>query len=601
MEDKIIDRISRRLTLDAQRNKDYRAYDDIDEMQWEIPWKAEEWVRKKVSSTGHDGLKSVVNMFNTYAPKFEILPRGPADTDTAEGLERWLEWQMWQANQLGEKEPFRTALKHSAKYTLIAMQLDYLPYWLTNNNEERKRILETGAFCINVHEPCTVHYEMGKYGLRWVTSVANVPAADILDHWELYADENSDMGKKIKGAVRKVLDLLEEDEEQRLVYVDYTDKEKRYVFAYATTSDRLDDELEIPEDTDKFIEIVNAENELPFINWVIGVSTGDPLFYSIHKSGAWENQNFLESIADSTIIRRAFFPILKHMSPTNKPLEVDYTGAEAVIELGAGETAEQVSPPPLDPGVRELMDRNNASMGSGIGVKGLQNSDITGNVQFAAVNAQIQMGKTVLDPHVRNFEKTMAHLGRMMFKWVQYMDDTVTSYRNKTTKSGTRGSKINVSPKDFDPDRLQIICELMANTPTDDMQRWNMFSGMLQTGLKIPQSEIVERLEMGDPNVLKQEFFKEKVEDMAFQLFQQQKQMELQMQQQQAQQAMQQQQAQQAQAAQAQQGGGGMVPPDQGGGSPSFDQTQGQGYDPNQGGSSPMEAAPSQTQSYTKR
>ena len=259
----------------------------------------------------------------------------------------------------------------------------------------------------------------------------------------------------------------------------------------------------------------------------------------------------------------------------------------------------QVSPPPLDPGVRELMDRNNASMGSGIGVKGLQNSDITGNVQFAAVNAQIQMGKTVLDPHVRNFEKTMAHLGRMMFKWVQYMDDTVTSYRNKTTKSGTRGSKINVSPKDFDPDRLQIICELMANTPTDDMQRWNMFSGMLQTGLKIPQSEIVERLEMGDPNVLKQEFFKEKVEDMAFQLFQQQKQMELQMQQQQAQQAMQQQQAQQAQAAQAQQGGG-MVPPDQGGGSPSFDQTQGQGYDPNQGGSSPMEAAPSQTQTVTR-
>jgi hypothetical protein len=572
------------------RNDDIAAYRDIDAMQWEIPWDAQEFVRKRVSSVGHDAMKTVINMFNTYSPKWEILPRGPADADTAERLERWLEWQMEQTNTKGAQEPFRKMLKSSAMSAVVAAQLDYLPYWL-ENSEERKELLRNGAFCINVHEADTVHYEIGKYGLRWAAQVSVMGVADILDIWEQYEEGNDDL----KAALNSVREYVEgSEEEATFVYVDYTDKDHRWVFCIE--GDTADAEsLELGDDANA-ITILDVENELPFINWVITEATGEPLFKSIHESGSWENDNFLMTLSDSTIIRRAYFPLLIHTSASGQDIEEDFTGAEVKLKVPAGDTVGQLNPPPLDPGIREMMDRNSGAMRSGLGVAGLQNTDVTGNVQFATVNAQIQLSKTVLDPHLRAFERACVNLGKLAFMWVKYQGDTVTSYRTRTKGNKVRGEKINVSPKDYDPDSLIIRCEILDNAPTDDMQRWNIFSGMKQMGLHIPDSEFIERTGMGDPETLEARWLDEQALNLAWQVFSQKKMAEMQMQvQQQAQAA--QQEAMAAAAGQAQ----GQSPPQQGQTQPAFDGTQGQGFDPSRGGSSPAEALPSLTQTATRQ
>jgi hypothetical protein len=572
------------------RNDDIAAYRDIDAMQWEIPWDAQEFVRKRVSSVGHDAMKTVINMFNTYSPKWEILPRGPADADTAERLERWLEWQMEQTNTKGAQEPFRKMLKSSAMSAVVAAQLDYLPYWL-ENSEERKELLRNGAFCINVHEADTVHYEIGKYGLRWAAQVSVMGVADILDIWEQYEEGNDDL----KAALNSVREYVEgSEEEATFVYVDYTDKDHRWVFCIeGDTADA--DSLELGDDANA-ITILDVENELPFINWVITEATGEPLFKSIHESGSWENDNFLMTLSDSTIIRRAYFPLLIHTSASGQDIEEDFTGAEVKLKVPAGDTVGQLNPPPLDPGIREMMDRNSGAMRSGLGVAGLQNTDVTGNVQFATVNAQIQLSKTVLDPHLRAFERACVNLGKLAFMWVKYQGDTVTSYRTRTKGNKVRGEKINVSPKDYDPDSLIIRCEILDNAPTDDMQRWNIFSGMKQMGLHIPDSEFIERTGMGDPETLEARWLDEQALNLAWQVFSQKKMAEMQMQvQQQAQAA--QQEAMAAAAGQAQ----GQSPPQQGQTQPAFDGTQGQGFDPSRGGSSPAEALPSLTQTATRQ
>jgi hypothetical protein len=572
------------------RNDDIAAYRDIDAMQWEIPWDAQEFVRKRVSSVGHDAMKTVINMFNTYSPKWEILPRGPADADTAERLERWLEWQMEQTNTKGAQEPFRKMLKSSAMSAVVAAQLDYLPYWL-ENSEERKELLRNGAFCINVHEADTVHYEIGKYGLRWAAQVSVMGVADILDIWEQYEEGNDDL----KAALNSVREYVEgSEEEATFVYVDYTDKDHRWVFCIeGDTADA--DSLELGDDANA-ITILDADNELPFINWVITEATGEPLFKSIHESGSWENDNFLMTLSDSTIIRRAYFPLLIHTSASGQDIEEDFTGAEVKLKVPAGDTVGQLNPPPLDPGIREMMDRNSGAMRSGLGVAGLQNTDVTGNVQFATVNAQIQLSKTVLDPHLRAFERACVNLGKLAFMWVKYQGDTVTSYRTRTKGNKVRGEKINVSPKDYDPDSLIIRCEILDNAPTDDMQRWNIFSGMKQMGLHIPDSEFIERTGMGDPETLEARWLDEQALNLAWQVFSQKKMAEMQMQvQQQAQAA--QQEAMAAAAGHAQ----GQSPPQQGQTQPAFDGTQGQGFDPSRGGSSPAEALPSLTQTATRQ
>jgi hypothetical protein len=572
------------------RNDDIAAYRDIDAMQWEIPWDAQEFVRKRVSSVGHDAMKTVINMFNTYSPKWEILPRGPADADTAERLERWLEWQMEQTNTKGAQEPFRKMLKSSAMSAVVAAQLDYLPYWL-ENSEERKELLRNGAFCINVHEADTVHYEIGKYGLRWAAQVSVMGVADILDIWEQYEEGNDDL----KAALNSVREYVEgSEEEATFVYVDYTDKDHRWVFCIeGDTADA--DSLELGDDANA-ITILDVENELPFINWVITEATGEPLFKSIHESGSWENDNFLMTLSDSTIIRRAYFPLLIHTSASGQDIEEDFTGAEVKLKVPAGDTVGQLNPPPLDPGIREMMDRNSGAMRSGLGVAGLQNTDVTGNVQFATVNAQIQLSKTVLDPHLRAFERACVNLGKLAFMWVKYQGDTVTSYRTRTKGNKVRGEKINVSPKDYDPDSLIIRCEILDNAPTDDMQRWNIFSGMKQMGLHIPDSEFIERTGMGDPETLEARWLDEQALNLAWQVFSQKKMAEMQMQVQQQAQAAQ----QEAMAAAAQQAQG-QSPPQQGQTQPAFDGTQGQGFDPSRGGSSPAEALPSLTQTATRQ
>jgi hypothetical protein len=191
-------------------------------------------------------------------------------------------------------------------------------------------------------------------------------------------------------------------------------------------------------------------------------------------------------------------------------------------------------------------------------------------------------------------------LAKLAFYWVEYSGDTVTSYRVKSKGTKQRGEKINVKPGDFNADTLAIYCELLANTPTDDMQRWNMYAGMLQQGLKIPQSEIVERMELGNPEQLEERFWKEKIRELGHQLFEQGKVLELQQKAAQMQQeAAAQQQAIMASAAQAE--GKGEAPPEEGVSNPAFDQTNGDGFDPSQGGSSPAEAAPQMSQTQTRQ
>lgn len=609
MDEKILGRIRRRLALDKPFMEDCASFDAMDLMQWELPngLAVHEWVRKRVSTDAHDILKTAVNLFDTHNPKWEILPRGPMDASKAEELERWLEWHMLVASQNGERDASTEKLKHAAKYGRICSQLDFLPYWVSEQSGEYKDAL-ANPFCDTVHPPANIHYERGKYGLRWVANVSNIAAADAIDHWDAYKKDPT-YGDKIEAAISKIESFLEDDDEARLMYVDYTDKEKRWVFAYLYNSDDIDCDLEIPEDD--FVEIVDGENKLGFINWAISEAASTPLLYSLHHGGLWENQNFLDTLADSTIIRRAFFPLIKHRSISGKALEVDYTGAEAVAEVSAndGEEIEVMMPPPLDPGIRELMDRNSQKAASSTGMKGLQNTDIVGNVQFASINAMIQLAKSTLDPFITAYQRNAIETGKLAFMWVSKSGKTITGYRQKDKNkqdNKVKGEKINVSPDDFDPKTMVIKCELLSTNTSDEMQRMNVFSQAKQLGLPIPGADIVERMGWGEADVLMQDWQKEQILNNALQNFLKMQDPEFQMKfaQFQQQMAMQQQQAQMMQQQQAQmqgppQGPGGMPPPEQMGGAQMM--PGGMGNDPAQGGLPPAMSDPNETRTMTQR
>ena len=126
MEQSIIESVQAAIEADEESQGYFQAYDDIDQLRWELPngWEAKDYIRKRVSTIGHDGLKSLDSLFDTHNPKFEILPRTEADKDNAEEMEVWLEWHMKRANQISDKSPFRQALHSCGKYSRVILQVD---------------------------------------------------------------------------------------------------------------------------------------------------------------------------------------------------------------------------------------------------------------------------------------------------------------------------------------------------------------------------------------------------------------------------------------------------------------------------------------------
>ena len=150
MDKKILTRISRQYTLNQERNDEFAAYDNMVALNYDLPESLANRadIVKFVDPGAHDAEKVAANIYDTYAPRWNVLPRGPQDKDEAEKMERWLEWQMKRADMHGETEPSRITLLHALRYTRIAMQLDYLPYWLPKDkklwNKQQKAAMKRG-------------------------------------------------------------------------------------------------------------------------------------------------------------------------------------------------------------------------------------------------------------------------------------------------------------------------------------------------------------------------------------------------------------------------------------------------------------------------
>lgn len=601
MDKKILEQVQDRVEEDEDNQKLFAAYDAMDNMDWELPAPmVKDWVRKRVSTDPHDALKTMANIFDTYNPKWEILPLGEADMDRAERLTAWLEYHMAKANQAGERSPFRKALHNAGKFNRVILEVDYLPYWLPKDrnkwSKEQKANALHGPFCVTAHDPRCIYYEIGKYGLKWVANVTNMDAQDIIDHWSIY-ESDSDEGKQIKRGLAKVKATYE-DADCDFIYLDYTSNTRRVVAVFKTNSETIDDFCEV--NAEDAITILDTENKLGFIPFAVATGDSDPLLHSMHIGGTWENQNLIDTIVDSSVLRRAFFPLLQHSSPTGKDLDINYDGTQDVVELGMGEQVGTLVPPPIDTGLQQLAQINAGRMGQTAGIRNLGLQDIAGNVQFSTVQAQIQLQLTALQPYKRTAEKALAEAGLIAFRWLDVADTTEVAYRTKPkSEAQVKGEAIAVNADQFDPDVMQVTCELLSAAPTDKQAMVNMITTLKQAGAQISWGEGLERLGFGNKEILKQDWLKEQMENLALSFYGKQKDAELQLQMAQAQQAM----AQQQQEMMAMQQP--PMPPEQSGAmaNPNTQDPMMQGgmmNDPNQGGMPPIMEAPGMTRNNVR-
>jgi hypothetical protein len=572
MRQDILDKVSAAHDAFSDAYDDMHAYDEIYNMEWEG---IEGLVGKPgavmfTDPLGHDLVTQATNIFDTHNPKWDVIPRGPNDSDNAARYEAWLTWHFAQANKHGASEPFGAMFRHVNLYNRVAAQLEF----------HKEKGYEYCPFQIIVHDPKAVCYEMGRSGPIWVSVVDNILARDVKSHWHGYEKD-----KDVSKALKKIQDLIDDDDEARLIYIDYTDNDIRYVVCWLT-SDETVPETFGDEQPDDVIVIVDKDNKKGFVNWAISVGTNDPLLYTLHKGGLWKNINQSETIKRFTAYRRAIYP-LGIETGVGEDIVVDFTAdGDSTIKVPPGKQFQPTIPPPLDPAFNELSAQDRGLASRSVGLENLSGIQSASNVQFATINALIQLRLSQLEDNKRCFERAGEQLARIMFRYMNESDDMVVGYVAEDRDGMKRGEEIGFDKDAFARmENLFANCILLPNNPTDKLQRMNMITMAKQAGLPIPDDEMLEGMGYGAPEALKERWEKQVIEMAVLEAIKlgivEGERMKLQMQAQAAQMQMQQQ-MQQQQMAQMQ----GAQSPDQG--APAFDATSGQGFNAGQGGQAPM-------------
>ena len=593
MDTKLINKIKRQCTLMADEVDDFQAYDDIVEMKWDgVPnLLNEDYYVEFIDTTGRDIVQQAVNIYASQRPKWEVLPRGLGDVDTAEQFERVVEWYMAKAAQHGRKRFHSEALIHACKYNKVCAQLEWLDEY---------------SFCVKIYHPSTIKYEYGSK-LHWVATVNNVYAVSVLEHWQDFAEED----EKIKAALAKVQKLVDDDEEQRVMYIDYTDDKKRFVYCYPVQDDSIDEDLGIDDDggeSSELILIQDKENQLGFINWAISEGEGDPLLSPLHKAHLYDNTNDSESILRSKAFRIAFEPLYLQEGASNDKPSIDMSGQQTVITAAPNTRLTKLNATPLDPLFAELAGRDRNIMTQSLGIGSVANLQAS-NVQHSTLQELLQVRLAQLDPYKRVAEQLFSQIAYLMFKWSKKQNKVLKATRMYSKGAGKqKGMEMIIEPAQINLDALHIECTILPNNQNDQMQLVNQIVQLVQAGIPVPMSEFIEKLSMGNPAMLKEEWEKEQLgtavlmeklaeikaeADIKTQAAIMQIQAGIQAQQMQQQQQMD---MQTAQAEQQPQGQPGAEAQQQGQPLPSDAGTQGQGFNAAQGGTPPQTAVPSVTQ-----
>jgi len=602
----LINRIYRQYELAEEEIEDYTAYDDIVAMKWEgIPnLRDEDYYVQYIDTTGRDIVQQAVNIYSTQRPKWDVLPRGLGDVDTAEEFERVIEWYMWKAAQMGRKRFHSEALINACKYNKVCAQLE----WVDN------------YFCVKIYHPSSVVYEYGNK-LQWVSVVNNVTAVSIIEHWSAYAkegwEEKTTRGDQIGKALRKIQELSDEDPEQRMMYVDYTDDKRRYTYCFPVSDERIDDSFGYDDDgkeKNDVIVIQDKTNELGFINWAIAEGEGDPLLSPLLKGGMYNRINEEETILRTKAFRIAFEPMYLQQGREDADATIDYSGGEVVMKAPQGASITKLNATPLDPAFGQLAAQDKNAMTNAIGIAS-SSTMMASNIQHSTLQEQIKLRLAQLEPYKRITEQAFVQIAYLMFKWAKKKDkilkgQVLYTQNSKAVEKGNyeRGSEINIEPAQINLDALYIECRILPNNDNDKLQITNQIAMLKQSGIAIPDDEFMEMLYMGSPDILRARYEKQEIRnaalqaklkeivaevDMTMQMKMKQFDAQLNMQVQQAQM----QQQQQAQQQQMPQGAPqGQVPPQDGMPMPSDATTQGQGMNAAQGGMPPQQANPELTQ-----
>lgn len=545
-----------------------RHYDAMYHCDWELPGELTgiQWMRAVTSTDIHDAINAGVRVIATLDPRPTIVPLNDMEEDRqqANEWERNLLWQLKSAEQRRQGGVVSDIAHSAIRYDEVVAQVIDLDYQIEQldlieaDTHRYKAARRYGRFMVNVYHPSDVSVEYSDMMPEVILLHQRKSVAQVMREW----------GKNASG----LKEWLSDEEEKFCIVYDLTNYDERVVWAETETGGEA-----------KYI-LAPSKNSFPFISWVamVGGTTLErgaehkrhPLAYSIYRSGQWNTQNIVRSLAVSDAIRAAGSKrdIVKTIDPNNPP-DINDGDPTSPVVLGLQEDYQQKQPYPLDRALIELDDRIANSMDKATVSRVLQNADVGSNVAFSTLNLATQTAVGALKPYKRLAEKALAETMRLMLLWVYYTKKNLQAY-GRDAKSDM-GQQYSIEWQLISPDALYISVELTPDVPTDRLQRVNAAS-IAVNAFNYPIARALEDIGVTDPEKAMEQRQFELMEQM---FIQQEIQAMFQAEQLQEQQAAQAQAAQQSQLA-----GPGGIPG-----------IEGPGFNPALGGIPPQMAAPDAT------
>lgn len=558
----------RMIRTDGPRNQYFKECLDAYHCRWELPPELEllPWSHKHVSQKLHNAIAASTKVLATKHARITKYPyvNDAANKKKASEDERNLEWHLRNASQLRSEKLESDFVESALLYRCIgAMVIDI--DWqikqakaLKMNTTAMERAREKSRFAVNPYYPGHLHVRRSVYGVDTVLLAYRRTATEVIMEW---GEDN--IPKEIKE--------IANEENDGIHYFDMMNLKTRGVWAQSES-----------ESTPYWI-MKEEEHELDFLPWVEelgGSSLEDDIAHKYHsmpyaaiKSGALKTQNTIGTLMLTDAIAKAIPAEFAEEGPNPEGVTIDAMDPHGVVKVAAGNTIKALARGGMDPRLAELYDRASMDVSSATIPDLLMSGQLPAGMAFSTYNLATQTGIGQLKPYKELAEKGIAQVCRLFLMWARHTETPLEAYGMQDRVD--LGESYIIDPGTIDPTGIYIKAELIPLKPTDDLAKWN--AGQIANQVGLPKEYILEDAGVEDPQEALKVRESEDIDEFLLDKWKQEQMLDMQMEAQ-ARQMQQQEQAQAVAAEQAAAAGGG------------------QGFNPQAGGTPPIQANPPDTQ-----
>ena len=202
--------INELLENDKQRNKMFEGIDKMVHNDWRFAdtfKEAVEDIYEVVDTTPSDAITSGAIALSGTVPKWQVIPHNDnqAEYQRVEKLEEVIRWHFRKSDRRGIGTIMYDMAISSLRYNMICTRVDDLKYILPKDQSKwtplQKRAWTDGRFLMRTFNPKGIHLETTSLGISTIVHIENFPIMDVIKHWELYANNNTDEGKRIQQSL----------------------------------------------------------------------------------------------------------------------------------------------------------------------------------------------------------------------------------------------------------------------------------------------------------------------------------------------------------------------------------------------------------------